>query len=373
MGNTNTIFKSFINQKDYDGGITRSELKLDDSITDIWKLSSNENILGPSPKAMKAIVDNISNLHEYGFRDDSLLKEAICKAIPEFTTKTIFTANGGSEILELITRAFLEPGLECIISTPTFIAYKNLIESEGAITVDVPLEPINYTLDVEAILKAINNKTRILFITNPNNPTGTYTNKEQIDYLINSVPDHVVVVYDEVYYHFSEALDFPRAIDYINQGKNVIGVHSFSKSYGLAGIRLGYGISTEKITSYIENIKRPFMINTLSQVAGIAALEDTDHLKNTVDLIKTEKEWLYVEFEKLGINFWQTQTNFIFLDPPMDLHLFTSKLLKFGVMVRPCDKFGAPNGIRITIGNRKANTVLVEALSSIYKTETHHV
>jgi len=248
----NTIFKTFINQKDYDGGITRSELKLDDSITDIWKLSSNENILGPSPKAMNAITENISNLHEYGFRDDTLLKEAICKATPEFTPKTIFTANGGSEILELITRAFLEPGLECIISTPTFIAYKNLIESEGAITVDVPLEPINYTLDVEAILDAINDKTRIIFVTNPNNPTGTYTNKTQIDYLINSIPNHVVVVYDEVYYHFSDAEDFSRAIDYIKQGKNVIGVHSFSKSYGLAGIRLGYGISTEKITNYID-------------------------------------------------------------------------------------------------------------------------
>jgi len=124
MSNTNTIFKPFINQKDYDGGITRSELNLDDSITELWKLSSNENILGPSPKAMKAITENISNLHEYGFRDDALLKEAICKTMPEFTPKTIFTANGGSEILELITRAFLEPGLECIISTPTFIAYK---------------------------------------------------------------------------------------------------------------------------------------------------------------------------------------------------------------------------------------------------------
>lgn len=373
MGDSNTIFKTFINQKDYDGGITRGELKLDDSITDIWKLSSNENILGPSPKAMKAITDNISNLHEYGFRDDALLKDAICKATPAFTPQTIFTANGGSEILELITRAFLTPGLECIISTPTFIAYKNLIESEGGVVVDVPLEPVNYTLDVDAVLNAITPNTRILFITNPNNPTGTYTNKEDMDSLINRVPNHVVVVYDEVYYHFSDALDYPRAIDYINQGKNVIGVHSFSKSYGLAGIRLGYGISTEKITAYIENIQRPFMINTLSQVAGIAALEDLDHLKNTVDLIKTEKEWLYKEFEKLGINYWPTQTNFIFLDPPMDLHLFTSKLLEFGVMVRPCDKFGAPNGIRITIGNRKANTVLMKGLSSIYKKNSLHV
>lgn len=372
MGDSNTIFKTFINQKDYDGGITRSELKQSANFDELWKLSSNENILGPSPKAMKAIADNISNLHEYGFRDDALLKEAICKTMPEFTPQTIFTANGGSEILELITRAFLSPGLECIISTPTFIAYKNLIESEGATVVDVPLESVNYTLDVDAILNAITPKTRILFITNPNNPTGTYTIKERMDYLLNNIPNHVVVVYDEVYYHFSDALDYSRAIDYINQGKNVIGVHSFSKSYGLAGIRLGYGISTEKITAYIENIKRPFMINTLTQFAGIAALEDVDHLKNTVDLIKTEKEWLYKEFDKLGINYWPTQTNFIFLDPPMDLHLFTSKLLEFGIMVRPCDKFGAPNGVRITIGNRKANTVLTKGLSSIYKKDIHH-
>ena len=360
------IFKPYIIKKDYDGGITRSEITSPvDDIT-VWKLSSNENILGPSPLAQQAILDNISNLHEYGFRDDHSLKEAICETVTYLRPENIVTANSGIEVLELISRAFIEPGAECIISSPTFIAYKNMIENEGGITIDVPLIPKDYTIDVEGILAAVNSKTRLLFLTNPNNPTGTYTNKKTIDYLIGSLPDDIVIVYDEVYYHFVDAFDFPRAIDYIKKEKTLIGVHSFSKAYGLAGIRLGYGISTPEISAYLNNIKRPFMINNLSMVAGISALKDIDHLNKTVSLIKTEKQWLYNKLNTLGIKYWPSQTNFIFFKPKIDLNTFINKMLQQGIMIRPCQKFGAPNGARVTIGTREANTAFVHALETIY-------
>ncbi len=365
---TNTIFKPHIKKKDYEGGITRNEVNFDDSVTEIWKLSSNENILGPSKLAVKAIVNNLTSLHEYTFRDDSPIREAIVSSNKRLVFDQVFVANGGSEILEMICRAFVSPELECIISTPTFIAYKNYIENEGGIVVDVPLDNSTYTIDVQGILNAVTSKTRLLFVTNPNNPTGTYTNKHQMDYLINSLPDHVVVVYDEVYYHYANAKDFPRAIDYIDQGKNVIGVHSFSKSYGLAGIRLGYGFSTQEISAYIANIKRPFVINTLTMVAGIAALKDTEYLNETTTLVNKERLWLYMSFQKLGIKYWESQTNFIYIEPSIDIHEFTKELLKFGIMVRPCDNFGALNGVRITVGNRKSNLALIDALTSIFKT-----
>lgn len=361
-----SIFKPYIIKKDYDGGITRSEITSPADDITVWKLSSNENILGPSPLAQKAILDNISNLHEYGFRDDHDLKEAICETVTYLRPENIVTANSGIEVLELISRAFIQPGSECIISSPTFIAYKNMIENEGGITIDIPLIPKDYTIDVEGILAAVNSKTRLVFLTNPNNPTGTYTDKETIDYLIDSLPDDIAIVYDEVYYHFVDALDFPRAIDYIKKEKTLIGVHSFSKAYGLAGIRLGYGISSPEISAYLNNIKRPFMINNLSMVAGIHALKDVDHLNKTVSLIKTEKQWLYNKFDTLGIKYWPSQTNFIFFKPKIDLNTFINKMLLLGIMIRPCQKFGAPNGARITIGTREANTAFVHALETIY-------
>tara|TARA_R110002050_G_scaffold202806_1_gene338065 strand:- start:93775 stop:94881 length:1107 start_codon:yes stop_codon:yes gene_type:complete len=365
--NIDTIFKTYVKEKDYAGGVTREEIKVDKNVNQIWKLSSNENILGPSPLALQAINNSLQNIHEYDFRDDHLLKQAICNTYPNLTSKNLISANSGIEVLELITRAFLSPGLECIISHPTFVAYESMIENEGCKVVNIPLESSDYTINVDAILKAVNSKTRLVFITNPNNPTGTYTDKKGIDFLINNLPNDVVVVYDEVYFHFADAPDFPRAYDYIKENKNVIGVHSFSKAYGLAGIRLGYGISTPKIISYLENIKRPFIINTLSMVAGINALKDTDHLEKTIRLISTEKKWLYQEFSKLDVKYWPSQTNFIFAEPKIETMSFVSKMLVQGIMIRPCDKFGAPNGVRITIGNREANTALIQAISCIYK------
>ncbi len=362
-----SIFKNYIKTKDYAGGITREEIKCSANIKQVWKLSSNENILGPSPLAQKAINNSLENVHEYDFRDDNLLKETICSVYKNLTPKNIVTANGGVEVLELITRAFLSPGLECIISHPTFVAYESMIEKEGCKVVNIPLKSKDYTIDIDVILKSITKKTRLIFITNPNNPTGTYTSKKNIDLLINKLPDNVMVVYDEVYFHFADAADFPRAFDYIKENKNVIGINSFSKAYGLAGIRLGYSISTPKIISYLENIKRPFMINTLSMVAGINALKDKNHLVKTIDLIRIEKQWLYKEFKKLDVKYWPSQTNFIFIEPKIELNIFVNKILAQGIMIRPCDKFGAPNGARITIGNRAANIALTQAIANVYK------
>ena len=364
---TKSIFKTYIKPRDYDGGITRNEIQTDVNVDQIWKLSSNENILGPSPLAQQAIQESLPNLHEYAFRDDSSLKQAICGTHPELIPANIITANSGIETLELICRAFVSPGLECVISHPTFVAYESMIENEGGKVVNVPLETENYTIDVEAILQAVNDKTRLVFITNPNNPTGTYTGKQEIDRLIHNLPEDVVVVYDEVYFHFADAPDYPRAFDYIEENRNVIGVHSFSKAYGLAGIRLGFGISTPRIISYIESIKRPFIINTLSMVAGISALQDTEHLKKTLDLIRSEKRWLYQEFDRLGVKYWPSQTNFIFIECEMPLKYFIDGMLAQGIMIRPCDKFGAPKGARITIGTREANTAFIGAVEHLYK------
>ena len=231
--------------------------------------------------------------------------------------------------------------------------------------IDVPLKAGSFELDAENILKAINPNTRLLFLTNPNNPTGTFIPKSVTDMLIDRIPPHVIVVYDEVYFHYVTTTDYARAIDYIKQGKNVIGLHSFSKAYGMAGIRLGYAFSTPEIAGYLNRIRRPFMISTLAMEAGIAALKDHAHIKKTQDLIVLEKEWLYTQLNRLGISYWKSQTNFILFRSPQLPAMMAEKCLELGIMVRSGEVFLAPDCVRVTIGTREANKAFIHALEKI--------
>ncbi len=358
------VFKPYIvRTKQYKGGSTRDEVNGD---MQFYKLSSNENMLGPSPLAMKAIQDNIASLHEYSFQSDDKFREALEVFYNhEFHVDQFVTANSGIEMIELIGRAFLEQGLEFIISTPTFLAYKNISELQGGTCVDVPLNPEDFSIDPDAILNAVNNRTRLLFLGTPNNPTGSYLTKEVADKIIYNLPPHVVVIYDEVYFHFTDKDDFKTAASYVKEGRNVIAMHSFSKAYGLAGIRLGYGFTTPEIAGYLNRTRRPFMINALTMEAGIAALKDVDHIEKTRALIHTEKYFLYNELDKADIKYWKSEANFILFKTMMDNEEFTAQMLKKGVMVRTTEVFGLPQHIRVTIGTREANEAFVKALNEV--------
>jgi histidinol-phosphate aminotransferase len=361
------FFKPHIEQaKPYKGGSTR-----EGNVTagkTVYKLSSNENLLGPSPKALLAIQNNLHSLNEYRYENDRVF----CEALSDFWDRRLapdqfITANSGMELLDLICRGFLEPGAECILSTPTFLAYKSFAGVEGARVVDVPLKGEDFALDVEGILDAVNERTRILFIANPNNPTGSFFSRQSIDSLIGQLPPQVVVIYDEVYYHYVDQPDYPRALDYISQGKNVIGIHSFSKAYGLAGIRLGYAFSTPSIAGYLHNLRRPFMINTLSMEAGIAALGDREHIQRTVDNVRTEKEGLYRQLKGQGIAYWESQANFILFRSPYANDAFVRDMLEQGIMVRSGEVFGAAGCCRVTIGDKEANRAFGRALEGVLR------
>lgn len=328
-----------------------------------YKLSSNENLMGPSPKAIAAIREALPGLNEYDHYDDHLFQAKLSEFHKEeLQAGQFITANSGVEVLEIICRGFVGTGSECIISSPTFSPYKNMIELEGGTVVDVPLKNPDFSLDVDAILSSVNEKTRLLFITNPNNPTGSYIPKYEMDRLIENLPQHVVVVYDEVYFHFVEADDFPYAIDYVKAGKRVIGLHTFSKIYGLAGIRIGYGFTTPELADYLNKIFRPFRINTLAIIAATAALKDEEHLERSKEMVKEGKKYLYNELSAMNLPYWPSQGNFILFKPPMDSIELTAKMLEEGVMVRPGDSFGAKGCIRVTIGTRQANERFVEVL-----------
>jgi len=275
------------------------------------------------------------------------------------------TTNSGVANIELIIRAFMGEGDECIFSNPAFGPYHEFPVKVGAKSIDVPLVGDDFLMNVEGILDAVNENTRLIFITSPNNPTGTHIPKSQVDELIAGLPDHVVLVFDEVYFQFADADDFVRALPYVLDGKNVIGINSLSKAYGLAGLRLGYSYSTPEIANYLRQLRIPFMINSLSLEGAIAALEDDDFIKETVEFTHREKHFLYEQFDALGIKYWKTQANFILTQPDIDPVAFEEAILKEGIMVRPVAGFGAPKCVRITIGTREGNEALIEGWKKI--------
>lgn len=361
-------FKSYLQAKaTYKGG--KPKPKVQDG-KKIYKLSSNENMLGSSPMAIAAIQEQLNNLSEYPDRDDTRLRLALQKFYGGLLRANQFIAtNSGVANIELILRGFLEEGTECIFSNPAFGPYRGFPKKMGATSIDVPLVGDNFQLDVNGILNAINEKTRLVFVTNPNNPTGTHLPKAQIDALVNGLPDHVVLLYDEVYYQYVQARDYVRALPYVLAGKNVIGINSFSKAYGLAGLRVGYSYSTPRITEYLQQLRIPFMIDSLSIAGAIAALKDTEFIQQTVQLTHQEKAYLYAAFDQMGVKYWKTQANFILVQPEIDTTEFEALMLKEGIMVRPATKFGGPGCVRVTIGTREANTAFLNAWKKILNKE----
>ena len=363
------IFKETLVPKGaYKGGKSKSEVEKLIGKKKLYKLSSNENYLGSSPKALKAIRSRINDLNIYPERTDVRLRHALSDFYGGlFSPDQFVTDNSGVALLEMIERAFLSPGNEIIVCNPAFKPYHMFARKLGANVVDVKLKGKYYKLDIPGILKAINKKTRLLFLCSPNNPTGTHIPKEQLDELIPQLPSHVVTVYDEVYYQYADADDFTTGIPYVDAGFNVIAVNSFSKAYGLAGMRVGYGYTSQKIARYLAQVRRPFHINTLSMDAAIAALKDTNFLKKTVNMVHEEKAYIYKGLDKLGVKYWKTQGNFITLKPKMKDVAFEQAMLKYGIMVRPVANFGAPGCIRVTIGDREANKAYLSAVRKVLK------
>lgn len=359
------LFKPYFTlERTYKGGITKDELSALNK--KIYKLSSNENLMGTSPKALAAIQDSLENLNEYPDRTGQALQDALALFYDnQISPDQFLCANSGSECIELIVRGFSGIGFETIVSSPCFLPYEMFSRWQGAKIINVPLLAPNFGLDVEGILNRINDQTRLLFLTSPNNPTGTYLPEDQLDYLIDQIPDHVVTVIDEVYYHYAEAKDFVTAQKYVKQGKQVIGLNSFSKTFGLASVRSGYAYSTPEIAGYLRQICRPFLINKLTLAASIAALSDRDFLQKTINSNHQERERLYKAFEKLNLHYWKSQANFILVRPQMEAEDLVKQLLQEGIMVRPSANFGAPGCVRITIGTPEANTALIAGLEKV--------
>lgn len=357
------IIEHISDELEYQGGKSKADIQYEGRL---HKLSSNENLLGSSPLAIAAIQNQLLTLNQYPPRTD----QDFTKALEHFYNGELkqdqfFTSNGGVSVLELIIRAFIAEGDEYIYSSPFFRPYHSFSKKVGGVGVDVPLSQELFEIDVEGILRSVTEKTKLIFVNNPNNPTGTYSSKSQIDILIDHLPDHVILVYDEVYHHFVTTSNYVRALPYVMEGKNVIGINSFSKAYGLAGLRIGYGYSTPEITKYIKKLRIPFMINSLSMSAAIAALGDTDFIEKSCSLIKAEKAYLYEELRQLKVKYWNTEANFILIETDLESSLLESKLIRHGIRVRPIFSATLKNCVRVTIGTHESNVSFINALQII--------
>ncbi len=357
-----SIFKPFLQPKEvYKGGknIPISDKK-------IYKLSSNENPIGASPKAVQALIEASKKIDIYPDQSDIRLRQALVKDFNgKLEVDQFITGNSGSEVIDMLLRAFISEGDEVIFSNPCFLPYSVFSRWYGAKLLDIPLLEPNYDLDIEGILNAITYNTKVIFLTSPNNPTGSYVPKAILEDFLDRVPKNILIVFDEVYRHFADAEDYVTALPYVLKGHNVLGLNSFSKTYGLAGLRIGYGYTTNTIANYLRLIQKPFLMPLTSLEAAIGALNDQKFIEETVNTVHTGREFLRDSFASLGIKFWPTQANFFIIDPPLPEMEFTDKLMEQGVMVRPVSQFGAPGKVRITIGDKEANHALISAISKL--------
>ncbi|MEX0274654.1 MAG: histidinol-phosphate transaminase [Flavobacteriaceae bacterium] len=359
-----SIFKAHLKtaKKEYEGG---KNIPLG-SGHKIYKLSSNENPLGPSPKAIEAIKGAAQELHRYPDQTDVRVRKALANYFGNKLPEDRFLlGNSGSEIIDLIGRAFLEVGDEVIISNPCFLPYKVFSQWYGAKVVDVPLMAPDYNLDIKGILNAVTPRTKIIFLTSPNNPTGTYIPKSDLDNLLSKLPGNIVVILDEVYWQFVTAPDYVTALPFVEEGFPIIAINSFSKVYGLAGLRVGYCYSTKAIIDYMRQLCKPFLLPSPSIEGAIAALEDSVFLEETLQTVHKGRQFLEEAFNTLQIRYWPSQANFFLIDPPIPENDFVEALMEYGIMVRPVSNFGATGKVRITVGTMETNQLLIKAMESI--------
>ena len=350
----------------YVGGASIEDIQRQYSLEDIIKLASNESPLGPSPKAVEAMQQAATTLNRYPPIGDEALRVALAEAIGQgVEPDNIVTGNGGCDVLNMLATAYLSPGDECIICRPTFPVYDITARRVGASVVYVDLHPDDFTYDVEAILAAVTGQTRLVYVCSPNNPTGTTMPAQHMETLVNNLPPHVLLITDEVYYHFAMADDYPDSLAYVREGKNVVILHSFSKAFGLAGLRLGYGIAPLEIAQYLSRGRLPFHLDKFTSEGAIAALADTDHIAKGVKIVVSGRNWLFDKLVGLGVQTWPAQGNFILFKPPFAAAEVSERLLQRGVIVRPMTQFYLPTHLRVTVGLPEENERFITALGAV--------
>jgi histidinol-phosphate aminotransferase len=325
----------------------------------IIKLASNENPLGPSPKALAAMRKELERAHFYPDGGGFYLREAIAEKFG-LKRENVILGCGSNEIIEFIGHAFLRPDDEIITARHAFLVYKLMATLFGAKTIEVP-DP-SFEHDLDAMAAAITPRTREIFITNPNNPTGTLVSQEAIDRFMDKVPEHVVVVFDEAYYEFLQSP--PDTLKYVHEGRNVVVLRTFSKIQGLANLRIGYGFGKKDLIEILQKTRQPFNVNGIAQAGALAGLLDNEHQIKTRDVTWEGRDYLQAQFAEMALEFVPSYANFVLVKVGDGKAVFQS-LMKKGVIVRDMNAYGLPEWIRVSIGTMEQNQRFIEELRNV--------
>ena len=350
--------------KPYTPGKPLEALEREYGIHDSIKLASNENPLGPSPMAVKAIKSAIEKLHRYPDGSGHVLIHKISEYL-DLPPQNIVLGNGSDEIIGMLTHALLTPGDEALFPSPSFLMYEISVRGAGGIPVSVPLT--SFSIDLERMADRITDRSRMVFLCNPNNPTGTIIYQKDFERFIDKIPPGVLVIVDEAYIEFVKDQGCARSIDYIDNNRPLVTLRTFSKAYGLAGLRIGYGIMPEEIVHLLNRIRMPFNANSLAQIGASAAIEDVTFLENVKRVVHDELEFLQASLDDLGITYFPTQANFFMIDVKEKADAIFEKMLKQGIIVRSMKSYGYPHYIRINVGLHEENVRFIKALEKTLK------
>lgn len=348
----------------YSPGKPISEVQRELGLTDIIKLASNENPLGPSPAALQAMQDALREVRLYPDNDCHDLRQALSRRLG-FPPEQIIVGRGSDEIIHMIGLAFLRPGEEAIMPEPPFTLYEFTTQLMGGVQVRVPLR--DFTYDLPAMAEKLNARTKLVFLANPNNPTGTIVRKDAVAQFMSQLPPKTIVVFDEAYREYADDSEYPDGLDYVREGANALVLRTFSKVYALAGLRIGYGVGPPHLMKWLHNVREPFNVSSVAQAAALASLDDEQQVRRATQTNREGKRYLYAEFERLGLKYVPTQANFIFLDVGTDSRAVFEQLLRRGVIVRTGDVFGFPTFVRVTIGTPEQNRRFVKSLEEVLK------
>jgi len=347
----------------YAPGKPIEETRREYGLESVIKLASNENPLGPSPKAVAAIERALPSLNLYPDSHSHDLRRAIAERLG-FELTQVIVGNGADGIITQLCMAYLDEESEVVVSRSSFPVYDRFTHIMRATLVKTPLK--DYRLDLEAMARAITGQTKLVFVCNPNNPTGTIVTAGEVEAFMSQVPDHVLVVFDEAYYEYVDAAEYPDSLQYIREGRpNVLTMRTLSKAYGLAGVRLGYAVAAPDILAPMNQVKEVFNVNLLAQAAGIAALEDDEFLRESVAVNRAGHRFLYGEFDRMGLHYVEGYGNFVLVEIGPQAAEVQKQLLARGVIVRPCANYDLPSFLRISVGNQAQNERLIKALESL--------
>lgn len=326
------------------------------------KLASNENPLGPSPLAVEAARRALAESHRYPDGGSYYLREALAARLGVPREK-IIVGSGSTDIIHLAASVLLGAGESAVTSQGSFPLYYIAIEKMGANLIAVPQK--NYAFDLDGIARAVQKDTKIIYIANPNNPTGSIFDADAFDTFLQKIPEEILVVLDEAYYEYVQMKNYSRSLDLVRANKNVLVLRTFSKVYGLAGLRVGYGIGPVELIGAMDKIRLPFPVSGVAQAAALAALDDTEHVKRSLEANRAGLRQLENGLREIGVKFAPSVTNFVLVEVGGDADVLAGELLKLGVIVRPMAWMGFPHAIRVTVGTREENEKFLNALQQL--------